>query len=245
MAPPTKYTLTIFSDDEHKKVLFKKEYTNKKDLCEHFNLNAYAVQNFFKSKPQKVSLKKQKELKRVEIRMETKKKKSDPLPIIKVYNNKGNGKTIIIENEWVPPIDTCWVCADKFACEGYVMGYPICDDCYPAWKVGVECSLERIKKEKQAKQIEEEENKITGIDLCSNTELEKEALKHPGEVILYVCETCDNEWKPCERAWHFIKGAYHCDLCVKKKEEEKKDIKDNEIVIITEKDDNGAKNNSA
>jgi len=177
MAPPTKYTLTIFSDDEHKKVLFTKEYTNKKDLCEHFNLNAYAVQNFFKTKPQKVSLKKQKELKRVEIRMETKKKKSDP-PIIKVYNNKGNGKTIIIEDECVLPIETCWVCNNKYPCEGYVggsdlVGYPICDDCHPAWFAGVKCERERIKKEKE--------------------------------------------------------------------EEEKKDIKDNEIVIITEKDDESKK----
>jgi len=177
MAPPTKYTLTIFSDDEHKKVLFKKEYTNKKDLCEHFNLNAYAVQNFFKSKPQKVSLKKQKELKRVEIRMETKKKKSDP-PIIKVYNSEGNGKTIIIENEWVPPIDTCWVCSDKFPCEGYVMGYPICDDCYPAWKAGVECSLKNIEKEKQAKQIEEEEKKdIKDNEIVILTEKDDESKK--------------------------------------------------------------------
>lgn len=177
MAPPTKYTLTIFSDDEHKKVLFKKEYTNKKDLCEHFNLNAYAVQNFFKSKPQKVSLKKQKELKRVEIRMETKKKKSDP-PIIKVYNSEGNGKTIIIENEWVPPIDTCWVCSDKFPCEGYVMGYPICDDCYPAWKAGVECSLKNIEKEKQAKQIQEEEKKdIKDNEIVIITEKDDESKK--------------------------------------------------------------------
>ena len=166
MAPPTKYTLTIFCDDEHKKVLFTKEYTNKKDLCEHFNLNAYAVQNFFKTKPQKVSLKKQKELKRVEIRMETKKKKSDPLPIIKVYNSEGNGKTIIIEDEWVPPIDTCWVCADKFPCEGYVGGYPICDDCYPAWFAGYECSLETIKKEKEEKEALEQQNSYNGCNIC-------------------------------------------------------------------------------
>lgn len=177
MAPPTKYTLTIFSDDEHKKVLFKKEYTNKKDLCEHFNLNAYAVQNFFKSKPQKVSLKKQKELKRVEIRMETKKKKSDP-PIIKVYNNKGNGKTIIIEDECVLPIETCWVCSDKVPCKSYVMGYPICDDCYPAWKVGVECSLKNIEKEKQAKQIQEEEKKdIKDNEIVIITEKDDESKK--------------------------------------------------------------------
>jgi len=172
MAPPTKYTLTIFSDDEHKKVLFKKEYTNKKDLCEHFNLNAYAVQNFFKSKPQKVSLKKQKELKRVEIRMETKKKKSDP-PIIKVYNSEGNGKTIIIEEEDTLPIETCFVCADKFVCEVHADGNPICMGCLPAWFAGVKCERERIEKEK--------------------------------------------------------------------KEEEKKDIKDNEIVILTEKDDESKK----
>ena len=244
MAPPTKYTLTIFCDDEHKKVLFTKEYTNKKDLCEHFNLNAYAVQNFFKTKPQKVSLKKQKELKRVEIRMETKKKKSDPLPIIKVYNSEGNGKTIIIEDEWVPPIDTCWVCADKFPCEGYVMGYPICDDCYPAWRSGVDCSLKRIKEEK-----EEEEHKncnecggaLTKEQCDAEAELIKEALEQHGEMQFYICGTCDNGWKPCEQQPHLIKGAWHCNLCVKKKEEEKKDIKDNEIVIITEKDDESKK----
>ena len=97
MAPPVNYKLFFFSDDEHKEVLFLSSYTSRSDMCKHLKINQYTIQNIFKTKPKKLSLKVLTKLNRVAIKKTQKKRKTDKEPVVKWFNKKEGGKYFTTE----------------------------------------------------------------------------------------------------------------------------------------------------
>ena len=99
MAPPVNYQLFFFSDDEHKELLFLSSYTSKDDMCKELKVNQYTIQNIFKTKPKKLSLKVLTKLNRVAIKKTQKKRKTDKEPVVKWFNKKEDGVYTISEKK--------------------------------------------------------------------------------------------------------------------------------------------------
>lgn len=97
MAPPVNYQLFFFSDDEHKELLFLSSYSSRNEMCKQLKVNQYTIQNIFKTKPKKLSLKVLTKLNRVAIKKTQKKRKTDKEPVVKWFNKKEEGKYTIRE----------------------------------------------------------------------------------------------------------------------------------------------------
>lgn len=99
MAPPVNYELFFFSDDDHKELLFLSSYNSRSEMCKQLNVNQYTIQNVFKSKPKKLSLKVLTKLNRIAIRKTQKKRKTDKEPVVKWFNKKEEGVYILNEKK--------------------------------------------------------------------------------------------------------------------------------------------------